>query len=107
VTQEGATGRFRATVLRGNQVARELPGDDLLANPDIIATRAVAIDAPPGAVWPWLVQMGSGGPPAQPTQPTGPRRASRSGHHHRPSRPTSAGPTPARATLIILMHRCV
>ena len=53
MTQEGAPGRFRATVLRGNQVARELPGDDLLANPDIIATRAVAIDAPPAAVWPW------------------------------------------------------
>src|SRR5262249_18310659 len=34
--------------------------DDLLANPDIIATRAITIDAPPAAVWPWLVQMGSG-----------------------------------------------
>jgi hypothetical protein len=45
---------------RPDEVARELPGDDLLANPDIIATRAVTIDAPPGAVWPWLVQMGSG-----------------------------------------------
>jgi hypothetical protein len=39
---------------------RELPGDDLLADPDIISTRAVTIDAPPAAVWPWLVQMGSG-----------------------------------------------
>ena len=45
---------------RPEEVARELPGDDLLANPGIIATRAVTIDAPPGAVWPWLVQMGSG-----------------------------------------------
>src|SRR5215831_15599978 len=42
------------------EAARELPGDDLLANPDIIATRAITIDAPPAAVWPWLVQMGSG-----------------------------------------------
>ena len=25
-----------------------------------MSTRAVTIDAPPGAVWPWLVQMGSG-----------------------------------------------
>jgi hypothetical protein len=42
------------------EATRELPGDDLLANPDIIATRAITIDAPPAAVWPWLVQMGSG-----------------------------------------------
>ncbi|HEY7362445.1 MAG TPA: hypothetical protein VH642_16635, partial [Streptosporangiaceae bacterium] len=42
------------------EAARELPGDDLLASPDVIATRAITIDAPPAAVWPWLVQMGSG-----------------------------------------------
>ena len=42
------------------EAARELPGDDLLADPDIISTRAITIDAPPSAVWPWLVQMGSG-----------------------------------------------
>ena len=42
------------------EAARELPGDDLLASPDIIATRGITIDAPPAAVWPWLVQMGSG-----------------------------------------------
>jgi hypothetical protein len=42
------------------EAARELPGDGLLANPDVIATRAITIDAPPSAVWPWLVQMGSG-----------------------------------------------
>jgi hypothetical protein len=37
-----------------------MPGDDLLSNPDIIATRAVTISAPPPAIWPWLMQMGSG-----------------------------------------------
>jgi hypothetical protein len=37
-----------------------LPGDDLLPAPDILTTRAISIDAPPAAVWPWLVQMGSG-----------------------------------------------
>ncbi len=37
-----------------------LPGDDLLASADIVSTRAVTIDAPPSAIWPWLVQMGSG-----------------------------------------------
>lgn len=42
------------------EVEQPLPGDDLLAEPDIVATRAVWIDAPPKAIWPWLVQMGSG-----------------------------------------------
>jgi hypothetical protein len=37
-----------------------LPGDELLSHPEIVATRAVRIEAPPAAVWPWLVQMGSG-----------------------------------------------
>ncbi len=37
-----------------------LPGDDLLAEPAIVTTRAVHVDAPPEAIWPWLVQMGPG-----------------------------------------------
>jgi hypothetical protein len=28
--------------------------------PDVVSTRVIAIDAPPSAVWPWLVQMGPG-----------------------------------------------
>jgi hypothetical protein len=35
-------------------------GDELMPHPDIMATRAVEIDAPPSAIWPWLVQMGPG-----------------------------------------------
>jgi hypothetical protein len=42
------------------EVDRVLPGDELLPAPDILTTRAISIDAPPAAVWPWLVQMGSG-----------------------------------------------
>ncbi|MGE0134091.1 MAG: SRPBCC family protein [Dehalococcoidia bacterium] len=37
---------------------RSLPGDDILAAPAIQTTRAITIDAPPGRIWPWLVQMG-------------------------------------------------
>ena len=37
-----------------------MPGDELLPRPDLLSTRAVTILAPPGRVWPWLVQMGSG-----------------------------------------------
>lgn len=35
-----------------------LPGDELLQDADGVATRAVEIDAPPAAVWPWIAQMG-------------------------------------------------
>jgi hypothetical protein len=35
-----------------------LPGDELLEDADGVATRAISIDAPPGAVWPWLAQIG-------------------------------------------------
>ena len=40
------------------EVGRPMPGDDLVPQPTISATRAVTIDAPAGSVWPWLVQMG-------------------------------------------------
>ena len=43
-----------------SEVSRALPGDELLADPGIVSTRAVHVDAPPGAIWPWLVQMGPG-----------------------------------------------
>ena len=35
-----------------------LLGDDLLDDADGVATRAITIDAPPTAVWPWIAQMG-------------------------------------------------
>ncbi|HEU5424649.1 MAG TPA: hypothetical protein VFU72_13985 [Nitrolancea sp.] len=37
-----------------------LPGDPLVPQPMGVITHAITIDAPPRAVWPWLVQMGSG-----------------------------------------------
>jgi hypothetical protein len=43
-----------------DEAARELPGDGLLADPDIVSTRAIWIDAPSRSIWPWLVQMGPG-----------------------------------------------
>jgi len=35
-----------------------LPGDELLEDADGVATRAIDVDAPPSAVWPWLAQLG-------------------------------------------------
>jgi len=37
---------------------RFLPGDELVAEPQTVTTRAISIKAPPAAVWPWLAQMG-------------------------------------------------
>jgi hypothetical protein len=39
---------------------RLLPGDDLIAEPDITATRAITIRAPAANVWPWIAQLGQG-----------------------------------------------
>ena len=35
-----------------------LPGDELLEDADGVATRAITIDAPATAVWPWIAQIG-------------------------------------------------
>jgi hypothetical protein len=42
------------------EAGARLPGDDLLENATMVSTRAVTIDAPASAVWPWIVQMGVG-----------------------------------------------
>jgi hypothetical protein len=41
-------------------VQATLPGDELIPSPDITATRAIGIAAPPEAVWPWIAQLGQG-----------------------------------------------
>ena len=53
---------LRKPVLTWGATAEEaratLPGDELLEDADGVATRAIDVDAPPSAVWPWLAQMG-------------------------------------------------
>lgn len=41
-----------------DEARRRLPGDELLEEADGTATRAITINAPPTAVWPWIAQMG-------------------------------------------------
>jgi hypothetical protein len=43
-----------------DELRRPLPGDELVARPKLGYTRAITIDAPIEAVWPWLVQFGQG-----------------------------------------------
>ncbi len=54
--------RLREPILSWGATAEEakarLPGDELLEDADGVATRAITIDAPVSAVWPWIAQMG-------------------------------------------------
>src|SRR6266851_6379390 len=44
----------------GQESGEPLPGDDLIADPDLTATRAITVRAPAGRIWPWIVQLGQG-----------------------------------------------
>ena len=44
---------------KGESVAT-MPGDELIARPDLTSTRAITIGSPPEEVWRWLVQIGQG-----------------------------------------------
>lgn len=37
-----------------------LPGDAIVADPNVVTDHAITIDAPTETIWPWLVQMGWG-----------------------------------------------
>jgi hypothetical protein len=53
---------LRQPILTWGATAEEaqarLPGDELLEEAHGVATRAITIDAPASAVWPWIAQMG-------------------------------------------------
>jgi hypothetical protein len=40
------------------EVARAIPGDDVVKSPTFHATRGVTVQARPEEIWPWLLQMG-------------------------------------------------
>jgi hypothetical protein len=40
------------------EVARAMPGDEIVKHPTFNATRAITIEAPQEKIWPWLVQVG-------------------------------------------------
>ena len=42
------------------EIDAAMPGDELVPGCQYRCTRAITIDAPPAAVWPWLVQVGFG-----------------------------------------------
>jgi hypothetical protein len=44
----------------GQESGGPLPGDDLIADPGLTATRAITVCAPASGVWPWIAQLGQG-----------------------------------------------
>lgn len=67
VTVAAAAGVLYHTLLRSSiltwgateaEATSGLPGDELLEGAGGVTTRAIGIDAPAAAVWPWLAQMG-------------------------------------------------
>ncbi|MEO8967075.1 MAG: SRPBCC family protein [Solirubrobacteraceae bacterium] len=55
---------MRARYLRWGSTDEELnialPGDELVPDADLTATRAITVRAPPDGVWPWIAQLGQG-----------------------------------------------
>lgn len=43
-----------------DEVGRALPGDGILPSPDLVATRAISVNADAVEVWPWVAQLGQG-----------------------------------------------
>ncbi len=53
-------GRYESWGATLEEVSATLPGDGIVSDPQRVSTRAITIEAEPGAVWPWLVQIGHG-----------------------------------------------
>ena len=49
---------FESVEASPEDVARSLPGDDLVPRADVVMDRAFDLPAAPGEVWPWFVQLG-------------------------------------------------
>jgi hypothetical protein len=49
---------FESVEASPEDVARSLPGDHLVARPDVVMDRSFDLAAPPDVVWPWFVQLG-------------------------------------------------
>jgi hypothetical protein len=51
-----ASPRQRLNGSTKDEAGRRLPGDELPTEADGIATRAITINAPPSALWPWIAK---------------------------------------------------
>jgi hypothetical protein len=53
-------GAYNRWGVDDGELAAGLPGDELVADPDLGYTRGITIGSPPGKVWPWVAQIGQG-----------------------------------------------
>ena len=53
-------GRYNRWGATAEECRGVMPGDYLVPDARLLSTRALTINAPPDAVWPWLVQIGQG-----------------------------------------------
>lgn len=51
-------GPFSAVAASQNEIAAARAGDEIVAHANVVMDRAFTVDAPPAAVWPWLLQLG-------------------------------------------------
>jgi len=51
-------GWYRGWGATPAEAQKKLPGDELVPRPKMQSTRAITVQAPPAAVWPWLLQIG-------------------------------------------------
>jgi hypothetical protein len=51
-------GHGRGWGATDEEVRGSMPGDAIVPTAHFNGTRAIRVDAPPGMVWPWIVQMG-------------------------------------------------
>jgi hypothetical protein len=49
---------FAATAVTRSEVAAVRPGDEIVADPDVVMDRGVDLPVAPEVAWPWLVQLG-------------------------------------------------
>jgi hypothetical protein len=67
----GATGSIAAVALLGRmrllrwgatdqEIAASQPGDELISDANVTATRAITVRRSPDVVWPWVAQLGQG-----------------------------------------------
>jgi hypothetical protein len=53
-------GRLLRWGATDGEIATHQPGDELISDADVTATRAITIHRSPGVVWPWIAQLGQG-----------------------------------------------
>lgn len=49
---------FSSIAATPDEIRAAMPGDDLIATPDVVMNRAFSVAATPDAIWPWIAQLG-------------------------------------------------